>query len=156
MPLLRKNAMPYNLRKKKQVRTRKSSAGPKKLPSGSEKGQPSRRVARKQSPQVSLTLGKARGKKALASPKNSRRIVRTFQDFLLAAVKEVMGKKVPRLAPTKRRPRFSDDQIFYKLANAAEEQGYSDSDADEGPSYVDANAPRRFPIPANEAVRVLA
>lgn len=74
--------------------------------------------------------------------KQPPRIRCSCPEFLQAALKEVANKKKAKwvVAPAKRRPRYSDDEIFYKLANASDDG----SDAGAGTSDV-ASCPSTQP-----------
>lgn len=166
MASVKREGKPYHLRKRKQrSRPQKSPPGRRRQPPRAKKGlqgQASKDGPQKQCPLMSWSLGRLMGESAqtsqkakavmsflaqrapprAASQRKTRHIVRTCSDFLKAALKEVAGKK----GSAKRKPRFSDEEIFYRLADAPEEEGSPSSspDADAGTSEM---APRPLSLP---------
>ncbi|KAJ6659189.1 hypothetical protein lerEdw1_019492 [Lerista edwardsae] len=153
MASVKRDGRPYHLRKRKPGRPPKSPPDRRKQPPRAKKGFPgqaSKDGSQKQCPLMSWSFGRLMGengqtsqkakaimnslKTRAASQRKTRHIVRTCSDFLKAALKEVAGKKGSKLA--KRKPRFSDEEIFYRLADAPEEEGSSSSDPDAGTSEM--------------------
>lgn len=168
MALVKKDGRSYHLRKRKQGRPPKSPPSRRKQPPRAKKGlqgQASKDSSQKQCPLMSWSFGKLMGENGQTSQKakaimnslvghasqktspravsqrKTRHIVRTCSDFLKAALKEVAGKKGAKSASAKKKLQDSDNELFYRLADAPEDEASagSGSDPDAGTSEM---APR--------------